>query len=86
MMERHSNFDSPILERHYVFDLGLRAGTVCTTIVNFEEQTRGWLTIAAASKTDERLEWAYRQLRELLRSYQKYEVLDFEMSAIMLEP
>ena len=28
------------------------ASSICTTIVNFEEQTRGWLTIAASSKTD----------------------------------
>ena len=56
---------------------------VFTTIVSFEEQSRGWLAVAAAAKTNERLEWAYRQLRELLSSYQKYAVLDFDMPAIM---
>lgn len=59
----------------------LPAGEAATTIITFEEQTRGWLAVLAQSRSlDEQVE-AYRRLKQLLRNYLKIEVLDFDASA-----
>lgn len=59
----------------------LPASEAATTIITFEEQTRGWLSILARSRSlDEEVD-AYRRLKQLLRNYLKIEVLDFDASA-----
>jgi tRNA(fMet)-specific endonuclease VapC len=47
---------------------------VATTIVNFEEQMRGWLTYLARART-------YGQLARYLRRYTRVTVLDFDAAA-----
>ena len=52
-----------------------------TTIITFEEQTRGWLSILGQSRSlDEQVE-AYRRLKRLLDNYLKIKVLDFDAKA-----
>jgi tRNA(fMet)-specific endonuclease VapC len=60
-----------------------RLGTddVATTIVSYEEQTRGWLAyLARARKLAQQIE-AYRRLHRHLDVYQRIRVLDFDESA-----
>lgn len=59
----------------------LPLGEAATTIITFEEQTRGWLSVLARSRSlDEQVE-AYRRLKRLLRNYLTIEVLDFDAPA-----
>ena len=59
----------------------LRVGEAATTIITFEEQARGWLSVLARSRAlDEQVE-AYGRLKQLLGNYLKIEVLDFDEPA-----
>jgi tRNA(fMet)-specific endonuclease VapC len=59
----------------------LPLGEAATTIITFEEQTRGWLSVLARARSlDEQVE-AYRRLKRLLGNYLKIEVLDFDAPA-----
>jgi tRNA(fMet)-specific endonuclease VapC len=51
---------------------------VVTTIVNFEEQMRGWLSYLAAARTITRQIEAYRRLSRHLHRYCQITVLDFD--------
>ena len=52
-----------------------------TTIITFEEQTRGWLSVLARARSlDEQVD-AYRRLKRLLDNYLKIRVLDFDAGA-----
>lgn len=54
---------------------------VCTTIISFEEQMRGWLgQIAAARKPTDEVT-AYTRLQRLLREYQLRDVLPYDDAA-----
>lgn len=54
---------------------------VATTIVNYEEQVRGWMAyISRARTTDAQVE-AYRRLRNHLDNYRQIPVLDFDAAA-----
>ena len=52
-----------------------------TTIVSFEEQTRGWLGRVAAARTLAAQVDAYRKLNRHLDTYRAIEVLDFDERA-----
>jgi len=52
-----------------------------TIIINFEEQTRGWLSVLARSRSLDEQVAAYRRLKRLLRNYLTIEVLDFDAPA-----
>src|SRR5205085_5255073 len=67
--------------RHSIEDVG--PAEFVTTIVNFEEQTRGWLAFAAKSKSNAELIEAYRRLEGHLRVYCPMTVLAFDQSAAM---
>jgi len=55
---------------------------IVTTIVTYEEQTRGWLAYAAAKARDSaHLIKAYARLKRHLQNYLGFEVLDFDYSA-----
>ena len=59
----------------------LPADEAATTIITFEEQTRGWLSVLAQSRSlDEQVE-AYRRLKRLLMNYLRIEVLEFDARA-----
>ena len=60
---------------------GLRSDELATTIVTFEEQTRGWLAwVAKAKSLAEQVE-RYRSLKRMLTSYRNVTVLDFDEKA-----
>ncbi|HJY81297.1 MAG TPA: type II toxin-antitoxin system VapC family toxin [Candidatus Binatia bacterium] len=55
--------------------------TICTTIVNVEEQMRGWLAVISRSRRLEHEIAAYRQLHALFTFFSDIPVLDFDESA-----
>jgi tRNA(fMet)-specific endonuclease VapC len=59
----------------------LPIGEAATTIITFEEQTRGWLSVLARSRSLNEQVDAYRKLKRLLGNYLKVEVLDFDAPA-----
>lgn len=56
----------------------LPADEITTTIVNYEEQLRGWLARLARATSLERQVADYRELKVLLQNYCSIIVLDFE--------
>src|SRR5437867_6337331 len=54
---------------------------VHTTIVRFEEQTRGWLSLIAAAKNKQQEVAAYRRLHVLLNFFGEIPVLEFDEDA-----
>ncbi|HXV63148.1 MAG TPA: type II toxin-antitoxin system VapC family toxin [Vicinamibacteria bacterium] len=54
---------------------------VATSIVTYEEQLRGRLTVVRRANTPERLEVAYRRLREMLEFFCAIRILDFDQKA-----
>jgi tRNA(fMet)-specific endonuclease VapC len=54
---------------------------LATSIISYEEQTRGWLGYAAKARTIEREVEAYQQLKRQLMSYCAVQVLDFDEAA-----
>lgn len=55
----------------------LPPNTVQTTIVSFEEQMRGWLSLIASSHNRSREVAAYERLQALLRFFNEIPVLDY---------
>ena len=54
---------------------------VVTTIITFEEQTRGWLAVSARARTKEQQVNAYRKLKRHLDTYLGIQVLEFSFEA-----
>ena len=54
---------------------------IFTTIITFEEQMRGWLSIIARSKNSEQQIYAYAKLHRFLESYRNTQVLDYDENA-----
>jgi tRNA(fMet)-specific endonuclease VapC len=52
-----------------------------TTIITYEEQTRGWLAYAAKSRDVRHQIKAYSRLRKHLQTYLGFEILDFDAAA-----
>jgi len=59
----------------------LPEGEVVTTIITFEEQTRGWLAFQARARTLEQQVNAYRKLKRHLDTYLEIGVLEFDTEA-----
>ena len=59
----------------------LPVGEVMTTIITFEEQTRGWLAFQARARTLEQQVNAYRKLKRHLDTYLAIQVLEFGLEA-----
>ena len=57
------------------------AEDIVTTIITYEEQTRGWLAYVARARTTVQLVDAYRQLNRHLDTYRPIRVLGFEERA-----
>ena len=55
----------------------LPPNTVQTTIVSFEEQMRGWLSLIGRSRNRSREVAAYERLQALLRFFNEIPVLDY---------
>src|SRR5947209_4935424 len=54
---------------------------VATTIISYEEQTRGWLARIAQLRTVERQVGIYRELKRQLQNYCHIPVVDFDERA-----
>jgi tRNA(fMet)-specific endonuclease VapC len=54
---------------------------IATTIVTYEEQTRGWLAYAAKSRDVAHQIKAYNRLKRHLQAYLGFEVVDFDEAA-----
>ena len=54
---------------------------VCTTVISFEEQMRGWLAQIVAARRPDATVIAYGRLQRLLREYQLRDVLPYDMAA-----
>ncbi len=51
---------------------------IATTVISYDEQTRGWMAIAAAARTTASQIVAYQRLKAHLRVYCKFVVLDYD--------
>jgi tRNA(fMet)-specific endonuclease VapC len=72
---------NPIAQRLLFRLARLKPKEKVTTIITFEEQVRGWLSVLARSRSlDEQVD-AYRRLSRLLQNYLKVEVLEFDRQA-----
>jgi tRNA(fMet)-specific endonuclease VapC len=60
---------------------GIPPEEVCTTVITYEEQMRGWLALAAQAKTKERLTSVYSRLQYHIESYKKVPLLGFDGSS-----
>jgi tRNA(fMet)-specific endonuclease VapC len=54
---------------------------VATSIINYEEQMRGWLSYAAKAQTVERQVEAYKELKRQLTNYCTIPIIDFDEQA-----
>lgn len=54
---------------------------VATTIINYEEQIRGWMAYIARAKSMPQHVEGYRRLRRHLENYRQIPVLDFDEAA-----
>ena len=68
------------------FSLQMRLGQVPveevgTTIINYEEQMRGWLAEAARANTLVRVQEAYALLEEHIATFRELEILSFNAEA-----
>jgi tRNA(fMet)-specific endonuclease VapC len=77
LLEWSSNAAAPLRERLAEFD----ESEVATTIVNYEEQIRGWMAYIAGARTVLQQVEAYRRLRNHLENYRQIPVLDFDDAA-----
>jgi len=56
-------------------------GDICTTVISYEEQLRGWISmLAKATKLKDQIE-VYRRLKGQLNNYCKLTVLTFDENA-----
>ena len=55
---------------------------VYTTIISYEEQVRGWLSLIARPRTLEQQRDAYGRLHGLLEDFQGWPLLDFDDGAV----
>ncbi len=57
--------------------------SVLTTIVTYEEQTRGWMAHAAQARTNVQQINAYRKLKRHLDIYSKTSILEYDEAAVV---
>jgi tRNA(fMet)-specific endonuclease VapC len=80
LLERN---DSPTSLRLLARLDSLEADDIATTIVSYEEQTRGWLAYLAKAATLAAQINAYTRLKTHLRNYCRISVLDFDDNAAL---
>ena len=56
----------------------LPAGQVASTVITYEEQTRGWLAVLAGARSEASLVEAYRRLTHHLDAWREILVLPFD--------
>ena len=74
--------DSPAYRRLHARVLDLNDDDrIATTIITYEEQTRGWLAYVAKSRDVRHQVEAYDRLKRHLLTYVNFDVLDFDAAA-----
>ena len=53
-----------------------------TTVITFQEQTRGWLAEIHRARNDDQLLWGYRSLSEMLDKFRNLNVFPFDDVAL----
>lgn len=77
LLEWSSDEAAPLRERL----ADCEEGEVATTIINYEEQMRGWMAYLAGARSLAKQVEAYRRLRSHLENYRQIPVLDFDDAA-----
>jgi tRNA(fMet)-specific endonuclease VapC len=54
---------------------------ICTTIINFEEQIRGWLLFISDSKLKHQEIFAYKRLHSLIGFFNEFTLLNYDAAA-----
>lgn len=72
---------SPVSQRLATRLERLPKSEVATTIISYEEQMRGWLSIIASARSVHQQIEAYRRLRRQLENYCRVRVMDFDEPA-----
>jgi len=54
---------------------------VYTTVINFEEQMRGWLSVVASARDSNREIKAYKDLQLSLKFFQDVQILEYDQAA-----
>jgi tRNA(fMet)-specific endonuclease VapC len=62
----------------------VKATEIATTVVSYEEQTRGWLNYMAKAKTIEAQVDAYSQLTQHIETFRNIPVVDFDMQSALV--
>lgn len=78
LMDRSNSMESHRLRFRLA---GIRNDDLATTIITFEEQSRGWLSWIRQSRTLEQEVSRYRELKKMIESYHKVKILDFDERA-----
>ncbi len=73
--------ESPQLQRLDTRLSALPQDDVCTTIISYEEQTRGWLAVSAQSRTPDMQIAAYQRLKQHLGIYCRIAVVRYDDKA-----
>jgi tRNA(fMet)-specific endonuclease VapC len=60
------------------------ATEIATTVVSYEEQTRGWLSYMAKARTIEAQVEAYRQLEQHIEIFRNIPVVSFDMQSALV--
>ena len=55
---------------------------VCTTIINYEEQMRGWLAHSSKAEAPIRMQAAYALLEKHIETFRDLDVLSFDAQAV----
>ncbi|HEX9002346.1 MAG TPA: type II toxin-antitoxin system VapC family toxin [Blastocatellia bacterium] len=71
----------PVGQRLHERIRALPENEVVTTVITYEEQTRGWMAYAARAKTTAQQVEAYRKLKRHLDLYCRLQLLEFDEPA-----
>lgn len=78
LLDREKYLESSTLRKHLK---RFSPEDIFTTIISFEEQMRGWLSVIARSKNLEQQIFGYQKLHRFLEAYRETQVLDFDEKA-----
>src|SRR5882724_8246156 len=62
----------------------LSVDEVATTIISFEEQVRGWLSMLSKTRSLSEQVMVYGRLKNMLDNYRKIDVLVFDMGSVSI--
>lgn len=81
ILERESGPDYFILSRNLA---RFHAEDIATTIISFDEQMRGWMSVVAKAHTIERLVITYAKLDRFLETFRRMRTVSFDEDAALI--